>query len=283
MENSNQKAFIVYSSPAGTTRHVAQVIATVLKDLGCKSEANDLGNRNDRSKLNSQIKDIEDGCCLWVGSPVYAGHAVPPIMDFISKLPVSKGSYAVPFVTWGGVSSGVALHEMGKMLGEKGYTILGAAKILAVHSMIWQFKNPLGEGHPDSEDDAMIKGLVGDANSKLLSDVKKPIPLEDLNYQPEEVQEAMQKVNIEVAKQMLPPRKLDEEACTKCGICEEECPVQAIKCDPYPQFGDACFLCYNCVRLCEEGAIKTDLSQVESMLKEKAAKNPERPLSQVFV
>jgi ferredoxin len=204
-------------------------------------------------------------------------------MDFISKLPVSKGSYAVPFVTWGGVSSGVALHEMGKMLGEKGYTILGAAKVLAVHSMMWQFKNPLGEGNPDSEDDAMIKGLVGDVNSKLLSGVKKPIPLEDLNYQPEEVQEAMQKVNIEVAKQMLPPRKLDEEACTKCGICEEECSAQAIKCDPYPQFGDECFLCYNCVRLCEEGAIKTDLSQVESMLKEKAEKNPERPLSQVFV
>ena len=283
MENNDKQALVVYSSPAGTTRHVSQVIATALNDLGCKSEVNDLGNRNDRSKLNSQIKDIEDGCCLWIGSPVYAGHAVTPIMDFISKLPASKGSYAVPFVTWGGVSSGVALHEMGKMLGEKGYTILGAAKILAVHSMMWQFKNPLGEGHPDSEDDAMIKGLVGDVNSKLLSDAKKAIPLEDLNYQPEEVQEAMQKVNIDVAKQMLPPRKLDEEACTRCGICEEECPVQDIKCDPYPQFGDECFLCYNCVRLCEEGAIKTDLSQVESMLKEKAEKNPERPLSQVFV
>ena len=60
MGNSNKKAFIVYSSPAGTTRHVAQVITTALKDLGCKSEVNDLDNRNDRSKLNSQIKDLED-------------------------------------------------------------------------------------------------------------------------------------------------------------------------------------------------------------------------------
>ena len=283
MENSNQKALIVYSSPAGTTRHVAQVIETVLNDLGCKSEVNDLGNRNDHSKLNSQIKHLVNGCCLWIGSPVYAGHAVPPITDFISQLPVSKGGYAVPFVTWGGVSSGVALHEMGEVLGEKGYIVLGAAKVLAVHSMMWQFKNPLGEGHPDSEDDTMIEGLVGEVNAKLLSDAKKAIPLEDLNYQPKEVQEAMKKVNIEMAKQMLPPRQLDEEACTKCGVCEEECPAQAIKCDPYPKFGDACFVCYNCVRLCEEGAIKTDLSQIEGMLKERAAKNQERPLSQVFV
>ncbi|MCK5009416.1 MAG: EFR1 family ferrodoxin [Deltaproteobacteria bacterium] len=283
MGNNNKQALIVYSSPAGTIRHVAQVIMKTLDSLGYKHRVSDLGKRDDHSKLNSQIKDLVNGGCLWIGSPVYAGHAVPPITDFISQLPVSKGGYAVPFVTWGGVSSGVALHEMGKMLGEKGYIVLGAAKVLAVHSMMWQFQNPLGEGHPDSEDDVMIKGLVGEVNSKLLSDAKKAIPLENLNYQPKEVQEAMKKVNIEMAKQMLPPRQLDEEACTKCGVCEEECPAQAIKCDPYPKFGDACFVCYNCVRLCEEGAIKTDLSQIEGMLKERAAKNSERPLSQVFV
>ena len=93
----------------------------------------------------------------------------------------------------------------------------------------------------------------------------------------------LKKINIEVAKQMLPPRQLDEELCTKCGVCGEECPAQAITFDPYPRFGAACFLCYNCVRLCEENAIKTDLSSVEGMLKERAGKSPERQLSQVFV
>ena len=283
MENNDKQTLIVYSSPAGTTRHVAQVIMKSLDSLGCKHRVSDLGNRDDLLKLNAQAKDLANGGCLWIGSPVYAGHAVPPITDFISHLPVTKGGYAVPFVTWGGVSSGVALHEMGEVLGEKGYIVLGAAKVLAVHSMMWQFKNPLGEGHPDAEDDAMIERLVGDVHSKLLSDVKKAIPLDDLNYQPKEVQESMKKMNIEMAKQMLPPRQLDEEICTKCGVCKEECPAQAIKCDPYPQFGDACFLCYNCVRLCEEGAIKTDLSPIEGMLKERAEKNPERPLSQLFV
>ena len=283
MGNNDKQALIVYSSPAGTTRHISQVIMKSLQHLDYQPGVNDLGNRNDRSKLNSQIKDLVNGCCLWIGSPIYAGHAVPPITDFISHLPVSKGGYAVPFVTWGGVSSGVALHEMGEVLGEKGYIVLGAAKILAVHSMMWRFNNPLGEGHPDVEDDAMIEKLVEDVHSKLQGDDRKAIPLDDLNYQPKDVQESMQKMNIEMAKQMLPPRQLDEELCTKCGICEEECPAQAITCDPYPKFGDACFLCYNCVRLCQEDAIKTDLSPIEGMLKERAAKNPERPLSQVFV
>ena len=82
---------------------------------------------------------------------------------------------------------------------------------------------------------------------------------------------------------MLPPLKLIEEKCTQCGICEKECPADAIKLDPYPRFGDECFMCYNCYRLCEEGAIACDLLPVEKMLKEKAAQNPERPLTQVFV
>ena len=194
-----------------------------------------------------------------------------------------KGNSAVPFVTWGAVTSGVALSEMGAMLSEKGYTVLGAAKVGAVHSMMWESKDPLGGGHPDAGDDQMMEKLVEDVSTKLTAGPVRSLPLEALNYQPQEVQEWLQKVNIEAAKTMLPPLQLDEAACTKCAVCEKECPAFAITLDPYPRFGDACILCYNCVRLCEEGAIKSDLSQIEGMLKGKAAQNPERPLSQVFV
>lgn len=45
------------------------------------------------------------------------------------------------------------------------------AKILAVHSVMWQFKRLLGEGYPDSEDESMIKGVVVEIDSKLLNDV----------------------------------------------------------------------------------------------------------------
>ena len=280
---SDPKAFVAYSSPAGTTRHVAQVIESTLKDLGYKYGVTDLGKRDDRLNLNSKMKDLVTDYCLWIGTPVYAGHALPPVMSFISELPEGKGSYAVPFVTWGGVTCGIALYEMGKLLNEKGYTVLGAAKILAVHSMMWQFKCPLGEGHPDAEEDSMIKGLVGEIDAKLLSDSIKPLSIEDLNYQPKEVQESMQHMSIEAAKQMLPRKKLDAKACNQCGDCEEICPAQAIRCNPYPHFGHECFLCYNCVRLCKVEAIKSDLSQMEGSLRGMSEKYAERPLSQVFV
>ena len=194
MGMSDPKAFIVYSSPAGTTRHVARVIENTLKDRGYKCGVTDLGNKDDCLNLNSKVKDLATDHCLWVGTPVYTGHAVPQVTRFISGLPESTGSCAVPFVTWGGVSSGLALYEMGRGLSEKGYTVLGAAKVLAVHSLMWQFKSPLGEGHPDAEDDSMIKGMVKEIDSKLGSDVVKALSTETLNYQPEKIQESMQKL-----------------------------------------------------------------------------------------
>jgi ferredoxin len=283
MQLKDLKSYIVYSSPAGTTRHVALIIAGALKEMGSTAHLRELSKKSDSSDTETLMQELSKGCCLWIGTPVYAGHAVPPITRFIDRLPASKGSYAVPFVTWGAVTSGVALHEMGRALSEKGYDLLGAAKIVAVHSMMLQSKNPLGVGHPDAQDDLLVKNLVEAVSSKIRSGSPQPLSLQHLNYQPGEVQEWLQKMSIEAAKKMLPPLKLIEEKCTRCGICEKECPADAIRLDPYPRFGNACFICYNCSRLCEEGAIECDLSPMENMLKGKAAQNAELPLTKVFV
>ena len=283
MKTKNIKSLIVYFSPAGTTRHVSQIIAKKLQSLGYEAELYDLGKREGTTKLNEQIKGGLTNCCLWVGTPVYAGHGVPQITKVLSGLPGGKTNFAVPFVTWGAVTSGLALDEMGKMFADKGYTVLGAAKITAVHSMMWRSKDPLGGGHPDARDDEMIEHLVDSVHAKWEGDPISSLFLDTLNYQPQPVQEWLQTVNIEAAKTMLPPLKLVEGACTRCGICEKECPAFAITLNPYPTFGDACILCYNCVRLCEDGAIKSDLSQMEVMLKGKVAERPESPPSQVFV
>lgn len=282
MQPRDVPSYIIYSSPAGTTRHAALIIAGALKEMGSHAHLWDLGKRSDGSEAEDHIKGLSKDCCLWIGTPVYAGHAVPSVTGFISRLPEGNGSYAVPFVTWGMVTSGVALHEMGMLLSAKGYVILGAAKIGAVHSMMLQCKSPLGVGHPDVQDDRMVKNLVEAVSSKIRSGNPQPLSMQQLNYQSPKVQEWLQKMNIEVAQKMLPPLKLVEEKCTRCGICEKECPADAIKLDPYPRFCDACFLCYNCYHLCEEGAIACDLSPMEKMLKEKSAQNQELPLTQVF-
>lgn len=281
--DKKQRSIIVYSSPAGRTRHVAVVIKTVLDDMGCLSEIFDLGGKEDCQRLESSQKSFVIGDCLWIGSPVYTYHALPAVTEFIAKLSLNRGGFAVPFVTWGAVSSGLALYEMGRQLEDKGYHIAGAAKIAAQHSMLWQVKNPLGYGRPDSRDDGLIADLVKKVYAKINSNEVEGYPLEKLNYQPGPAQKAMQEMNLEKARPMFPKIEADKDLCSKCGACEKVCPVHAISCSPYPRIDDKCIFCFNCVRLCEENAFKIDLSPLGDRLRNMAKENNEYPLSKTFV
>jgi ferredoxin/flavodoxin len=278
-----RKAVIVYSSPACTTRHVAEIIMSALGDLECDTMMVDLGKPEDCKSLESVQNSFAAGDCLWIGSPVYAYHALPGVMDFISGLPLDKRAFAVPFVTWGAVSSGLALSEMASQLNDKGYSVAGAAKIAAVHSMMWQIENPLGKDRPDSMDDVLIRDLVKKVYAKITIDEFVPYPIEDLNYQPGPAQKAMQEMSLEKARSMFPKIEADKDLCSQCGECEKVCPVQAISCSPYPQIGDKCIFCFNCVRLCAENAFKIDLSPFGDRLRSMAAENNEQPLSKIFV
>ncbi|MFP3870863.1 MAG: flavodoxin family protein, partial [Syntrophobacteria bacterium] len=162
-------------SAAGSTRHVAQVMEKRFKELGVEPSLYDLAEKRDLCQtVSRQIQSLGNDCCLIVGSPVYASHAAPPVMQWISSLASVDGFCAVPFVTWGGASSGISLFEMKRELSRKGFKILAAAKVLAVHSLMWQLENPLGAGHPNSEDDRLIEQLVDEVHSKMQSLYQRP-------------------------------------------------------------------------------------------------------------
>lgn len=278
-----RKAVIVFCSPAGSTKHVAEVIERSVRSLETPLTVIDLAEDRDIPFLMTQLVDAKDNVCLYIGSPVYACRPVPPVMTFISLLPPAHEGYAVPFVTWGGVSSGVALHVMGKGLQEKGYRILGGAKVLAQHSLMWCCDTPLGPGHPNPEDDRVIQSLVGKVNAKLRSEAPEPLPLSRLAYHPVEHRVEMERSNLAAAKNHLPRRELVQERCTRCGVCEEVCPVEAVSLAPDPVFHASCISCFNCVRLCPEEAIQADLTQVFTRLKARAAGWNETPPTEIFL
>ena len=276
-------AFIIYCSPAGTTKHVAQVIGKTLAARWHQPVLLDLCNTAESAAAKDQICKSSQDTLLFIGSPVYAFHAVPPVMKFIEQLPDTCKGYSVPFVTWGAVTSGIALYEMAKLLIEKGLPVIGAAKIVATHSLMWQFAHPLGEGRPGADDDKKIAELVEKITAKLKSPQVITVPLVELNYQPEEIYNAMSKLTIKAARQMLPQRQTIKEKCTKCPVCSEICPVGAITLDPFPFFGDNCIACYNCMRLCPEKAIAADFSPMEDWLKQKAKEFNEEKQLKIFI
>ncbi|WP_319522023.1 EFR1 family ferrodoxin [uncultured Desulfosarcina sp.] len=272
-------AFVVYCSPAGSTRHVAEVIAASLKENSVTVHTLDLGSAADPAPFVEQLQAAGEGGCLFVGSPVYRDVAVPPVMAFLNQLPPVSGLAAVPFVTWGGATSGLALWQMGQALQGKGFVLAGAAKVLGIHSMMWNDDSPVGQGHPDADDDRQIRELVdrlaqGNASSLSL-DTLDGLSAEDSGEVRKKLDGPWQNV----------PKTIDEEKCTQCGTCVQVCPAGAVALDPLPVFGATCFDCFNCVRECPESAIASPVNfeVLHDKIRKRAEKFNEKPPTQIFV
>ena len=277
------KFFIVFSSPAGSTGIVAETINKCLGRHNVTALMLDLGQGDDDSEVLDSIQAAGRQACLFIGSPVYRDVAVPPIINFIDKLPLMETAMAVPFVTWGQACSGVALWQMGSALKQKGFSVVGAAKVLAVHSMMWQASAPAGQGHPDKSDLQEIEKLVQTLLHRFKSADFTPLSSGALDYQPH-VQAGQMKEKID-APWMIVPKSVNTEKCSQCGICEEVCPAAAVDINPYPQFNETCFDCFNCIRLCPEDAIEPAMrmDEIEVYIRERVRTINEQPYTRIFL
>ena len=277
------KIIIVYCSPAGSTRQIADVFHDSFIKRNADVVTLDLAKENQRSSALDLIRTTNQKMCLFIGSPVYRDVAVPPVMNFIGTLPAVESNYAVPFVTWGQACSGVALWQMGGALRQKGFQIAGAAKVVALHSMMWLANDPAGRGHPDEDDRRLIEEMAATLSFRLDSNDIPVLQLEVLDYQLP-VRAAEMKNKIKTPWYII-PKNVSTGTCTQCGICEEECPVHAVILDPYPEFDQKCIDCFNCIRLCPEDAIASSVSMddIADHIRARVKNINERPVTQVFL
>lgn len=274
---------IVFFSPAGSTRLIAEVIEHHLRLRGCAPFLVDLG-RGRQASLEAVQAMVGAPCCIWLGSPVYCDHAVPLVHDFIEALPMaSPESYAIPFVTWGGVTSGLALLEMARHLRAKHHRPLAAAKILAVHSSMWRTDQPLGQGHPDEADLRQIAILVNKVCDALKQNACTPLDLEVLNYLSPSLRAQAGTKSLVAARAAMPPLAVDEQLCQRCGLCAGSCPVAAIELNPFPVIAQgACVLCLQCVRTCPHQAFPFNSDQVAARINAMAANSDEEKSTRFF-
>jgi len=277
------KFFIVFVSPAGSTRRVAETINKCMRQQHVAAVMFDLGTGDDGSEVLDSIQAAGKQACLFIGSPVYRDVAVPPIVSFIDSLPLMDAAMAVPFVTWGQACSGVALWQMGSALKQKGFNVVGAAKVLAVHSMMWQASTPVGQGHPDKSDLQEIEKLVQTLLHRFDSADFSALSSGSLDYQlPVRAEEMKNKMD---APWMNIPKNVNTEKCSRCGVCKEVCPAAAVGLNPYPEFNRNCFDCFNCIRLCPEDAIEpaASMDEIEVYIRERVRTINEQPYTQIFL
>ena len=272
---------IVFFSPAGTTRRVALHIEHCLAECGITARLVDLGLPAG-GPVQAGGLGLDGPCCLWIGSPVYCDHALPLVAEWIEGLEPSARGWAVPFVTWGGVTSGLALPELADLLQTRGFQSVGAAKVLAEHSSLWAAAEPLGAGRPDAADLAQVRELVAAVVANLGQAAPAPLDLRRLDYLSPSLRTEAASKSLAKAKSMMPAPRAIETRCTQCGECVAACPVGAITLDPYPVMAEHCVRCQQCVRICPEGAFPHDPAATATRIAAMAAASNEDKVTRVF-
>lgn len=277
-----KKASVVYFSPQENTRLVARWFGKFLKHSGIEVSYEDLTGKARRNIDEMDLTVIRRADILVIGAPVYANHIPPPIEWFLSVLPRARGKFAIPFITYGGVSSGVALSEMVPPLQTKGYRVVGAAKILGKHSLMFQGGRPLGQEHPDEVDKGMVEKLVKKIQNKMRRSHSREIPHGIVKHPSAWARLISRGVNLKSFDLVAPAIRVVSEKCTQCGECLSVCPVNVIQVKPSLKIMPGCIYCYNCVRLCPEGAFEANMRGFERMLRAMSVMNRERPQSRIW-
>lgn len=261
------KATMIVFSPSGHTLKVSQAFKRELENKDVRVQLIDVTkNLNYLQSGHAQeylAEEIEEHDVILIGGPVYAGHAEKNILRLIEQLPEAGGRYgylAVPFVTYGGVHSSIALEEMGRYLKRKNRKSILGVKIAAEHTLTKTLSNVVNENKPGQFEEKIIADAVeriikiAEQECGEIKDVSKSFLYSRL---PERImfnvfsQEFFHKKFKEVS--------IDPQKCIKCKKCISACPVNMLDYSDgivkMVRDKNKCILCAECYHKCPANAI----------------------------
>lgn len=285
------KALILVFSPSGNTKRIGTLLKACLEQNDISTQMIYIsGNEEyffatDKQSLLKEIVTQHD--ILLIGSPVYAHHLQYHVKDLIENLPRPKnewGKVAIPFVTYGGINSGIALEEAGKLLRKSGRKVLAGLKVSSSHRMTRAFmEKEYNKDQPEDEIVTIIEGLVKHVKTIDLESVKDMS--RHLRYQS---RKTFLKANIifnekKWHQKRYPEIMINASECIKCGRCASVCPVFHLKQNDdnstVKNSNTPCIHCFNCVLECPQRTIKPigDLQKARDFMEKMIMKANENP------
>jgi Fe-S-cluster-containing hydrogenase component 2/flavodoxin len=289
------KVVIIVFSPTGNTLKVGNMLRETLMSRGAVVQLIDIARNKKvfrKGRIKEYIKEtIEDHDVLCIGGPVYAHHLHYNVKDIIKSLPSPGngwGRFAIPFVTYGRINSGIALSEAAKLLKRSGRITVAGMKVNSCHcfTKMKEIKIKINEGMPGEEAIPLIEELADRIVKLEKVDHEKCIDIsQKLGYQS---RKGKIKANLIFREKLFqriiyPKLTFDPDKCKKCGMCAKVCPVQCIEMtEDGPVISKdkpSCIHCVSCILNCKYDAISFDVNWTKwNKLIIKAAKG-EGPLA----
>ena len=140
------KITIIVFSPSGNTLTSAKMIKESFTHRGATVQLVDFTRREELADNDSIAayleKVVKPHDILVIGGPIYVGHIQENVKKIIKALPLPNkkwSSFVIPFASYGGVHSSIALKEAAKLLKKRDRVNIAGLKIAAPHSLTKHF------------------------------------------------------------------------------------------------------------------------------------------------
>jgi ferredoxin/flavodoxin len=261
------KVSIVVFSPSGHTLRAADIFRDEFEKREASVQIINITKNENYLKKNSieqqMIKDLRPHDVLLIGGPIYAGHMESNVLRLIRHLPKISEKYSalvVPFATYGGVHSSIALEEMGKLLKkQKRKSILGV-KIAAEHTLTKTALKVICKDLPGKNEEMIISQAV-ELITKIASQSIESIKDNSRSFC---YSKPMARLIFKLFSQEKIHKKfkhvsIDSQKCIQCGKCISVCPINMFD-NVNEQVAmvkdqQKCILCAECYHHCPVGAI----------------------------
>lgn len=229
-----------YFSGTGNTLLVVKEMAKVFFERGVKV------NLRKIEKSEPQNADLTG--TVGLAFPVAAQSTYPFVWDFINNLPDANGT-EIFMVDTVARFSGAIIGPLKRVLLKKGYNPIGAKEIIMPCNFFVMISGKektgpqVGRGLEKARKFAadLVEGRARWGRVPILSDI----------FYFFMSRKCVWKCLAKLGKKFT----VNEEKCTKCGLCEKLCPVANIKMEEYPMFLGHCQQCMRCISFCPVEAI----------------------------
>lgn len=244
------KINLIYFSQTGNTRQVAIAMTNVLNTVGHSVRLISLKEASPECAVTGDL--------LGIGSPCFSSQAPTPIKEFLNTLPNLNGRPAFVFATSGG-ASGKVLSDLAGLLRSKGAHVVGG--LLTRGEVHHPAPNMVGRftGRPNRNDLDKAKKFIISIVEHVSAGKEFPLP--------ESRTETLKShwdfygivglISTDSMLQFLMPEPVpDPTKCDQCRWCVEECPIDNITLNSYPNLAKRCIRCYRCLTGCPRQAFE---------------------------